>query len=105
MSRCGPAADLVGPDVALGEEVGEVDLEDAELVGPGVAEDPEVVAAFLLVVPAGGAERFESVDLGLDVVGTTSTGSTPGSVSACAPSTIASGAPKCRPPAVAPHAC
>ena len=40
----------------MGEQVGEVDPEDAELVVPGVAEDPEVVAAFLLVVVAGGAE-------------------------------------------------
>ena len=53
----------------MGEEFGEVDLEDAELVGPRVAEYPEVVAALLLVVPAGCAERFESLDLGLDVVG------------------------------------
>jgi len=28
-----------------------VDLQDTELVGPGIAEDPEVVAALLLVVP------------------------------------------------------
>ena len=39
---------------ALGEQVGEADLVDAELVVPGVAEDPEVVAAFLLVVPSSG---------------------------------------------------
>ena len=30
---------------------------------------PEVVAAFLLVVPACGSEGFEPLDLGLDVVG------------------------------------
>ena len=34
---------------------GEVDLQHAELVGPGVAKHPEVVAAFLLVVEACGA--------------------------------------------------
>jgi hypothetical protein len=34
-----------------------------------IAEDPEVVAAFLLVVPAGGAEGFEPANFGLDVVG------------------------------------
>jgi hypothetical protein len=36
---------------------------------PGDAEDPEVVAAFLLVVLAGDAEGFEAADFGLDVVG------------------------------------
>ena len=36
---------------------------------PGVAEDAEVVAAFLLVVLAGGAEGFEAADFGLAVVG------------------------------------
>jgi hypothetical protein len=41
-------------------------LEDAELVAPGVAHDPEVVAAFFLVVPTGRAEGFEASDLGLD---------------------------------------
>ncbi len=50
----------VWPGGCVDDEVGEVDLEDAELVVPGVAEDPEVVAAFLLVVPAGGAEGFEA---------------------------------------------
>lgn len=44
-------------------------VEDAELVVPGVAEDPEVVAAFALVVVPGGAEGFESSNLGFDVVG------------------------------------
>ena len=58
----------VWPGWALGEQVGEVDLEDAELVVPGVAEDPEVVAAFLLVVVTGRAEGFEAADFGLDVV-------------------------------------
>ena len=38
-------------------------------VVPGVAEDPEVVAAFLLVVVTGGAEGFEMANFGLDVVG------------------------------------
>jgi hypothetical protein len=47
----------------------EVDLQDAELVRPCVAEDPAVVAAFFLVVPACGAERFESLEFGHDVVG------------------------------------
>jgi hypothetical protein len=59
----------VWPGRALGEQVREVDLEDAELVVPGVAEDAEVVAAFLLVVLAGGAEGFEAADFGLAVVG------------------------------------
>jgi hypothetical protein len=35
----------------------------------GIAEDPEVLAAFLLVVVAGGAEGFETADFGLDIVG------------------------------------
>ena len=52
----------------MGEQVRKVDLKDAELVVPRVTEDPEVVAAFLLVVVPGGAERFESADLGFDVV-------------------------------------
>src|SRR6476660_5695122 len=60
---------LARPCWALREEVREVDLQHAELVGPRVAEDPEVVAAFLLVVPPRGTERFEPLDLGLDVVG------------------------------------
>jgi hypothetical protein len=37
---------------------------------PRVAQHPEVIAALLLVVVAGGAERFQALDLGLDVVGT-----------------------------------
>jgi hypothetical protein len=53
----------------LGEEVREFGLEYAEFVAPGVAEYPEVVTAFLLVVPAGGAECFEALDFGFDVVG------------------------------------
>src|SRR5689334_4409693 len=38
---------------APGEEVGELGLEDAEFVAPGVAHDPEVVVALLLVIPSG----------------------------------------------------
>ena len=44
-------------------------MEDAELVAPGVSEDPEVKAPLVLVVPAAGAEGFESLHFGLDVVG------------------------------------
>ena len=44
-------------------------VEHAELVAPGVAHDPEVEAALLLVVIAGGAQRFQALDLGLDIVG------------------------------------
>ena len=50
----------------MGQEIGEVELKDAELVVPGIVEHPEVVAAFLLVVVAGGAEGFEAADFGLD---------------------------------------
>ena len=42
-------------------------LQDAELVVPGVAHDPEVEAAELLVVVAGGAELLQAVNFGLDV--------------------------------------
>lgn len=44
-------------------------MEYAEFVVPGVAHDPEVEAAFLLVVLAGGTEGFEAGDFGVDVVG------------------------------------
>jgi hypothetical protein len=67
-SRIRQGSAEVWPGLPSGEYVREVDLEDAELVGPGIAEDPEVVAAFLLMVPAGGAELFEAADFGLDVV-------------------------------------
>ena len=35
----------------------------------GIAEDPEILAAFLLVVVAAGSEAFEAPDFGFDVVG------------------------------------
>src|SRR6266540_3647004 len=57
------------PGATLGEQLREVGLEHAELVAPRVAEYPEVVAALLLVVPAGGAERFEAFDFSFNVVG------------------------------------
>jgi hypothetical protein len=44
-------------------------LEHAELVAPGVAHDPEVKAALLLVVMAGRAQRLQALDLGLNIVG------------------------------------
>jgi hypothetical protein len=40
-------------------------LQHAELVAERVAQHPEVIAALLLVVPTGGAERFKALDLGL----------------------------------------
>jgi hypothetical protein len=55
--------------LALGEENGELGLQDTELVAPGVAHDPEVMSALLLVVPPLRAECFEPADLGLHVVG------------------------------------
>src|SRR3954454_11087992 len=67
--RCVRACRLLRPWRALFEQLREVDLEDTELVVPGVAKDPEVVPAFLLVVPACGSKGFEAADLGLDVVG------------------------------------
>jgi hypothetical protein len=56
------------PGVPAGEEVGEQGREDAELVAPGVAQDPELPATFGLMIPAGGAEGFEPGDFGFDVV-------------------------------------
>jgi len=44
-------------------------LQHAELVAPGVAHDPEVEAADLLVVVAGCSELLQAADFGLDVVG------------------------------------
>jgi hypothetical protein len=60
---------LGGPWSAPGEQVGEVRVEHAELVAPGVAQDPEVKAALLLVVIAGRAQRLQASDLGLNIVG------------------------------------
>jgi hypothetical protein len=44
-------------------------LEDAELVAPGIAEDPEVEAALVLVIPALGTEGFQALNFGLNVIG------------------------------------
>ena len=44
-------------------------MEHAELVAPGVAHDPEVKAALLLMVIAGRAQRLQASDLRLDIVG------------------------------------
>jgi hypothetical protein len=60
---------LGGPWPAPGEQLGEVRVEHAELVAPGVAHDPEVEAALLLVVVAGRAQRFQALDLGVNIVG------------------------------------
>lgn len=57
------------PWLAACEQLGELWLEHAELVAPGIAEGPEVLAAFLLVIASGGGEGFESAHLGLYVVG------------------------------------
>jgi len=43
-------------------------VEHAELVAPGVAHDPEVKAALLLMVIAGRAQRLQALDLGLNIV-------------------------------------
>ena len=55
---------LGGPWPAPGEQLGEVRVEHAELVAPGVAQDPEVKAALLLMVIAGRAQRLQALDLG-----------------------------------------
>src|SRR5215208_5477263 len=52
-----------------GEQLGEVRVEHTELVAPGVAHDPEVKAALLLMVIAGRAQRLQALDLGLNIVG------------------------------------
>jgi hypothetical protein len=57
------------PRLSLGQEVGKLRMEHAELVGPRVAHDPEVEAAFFLVVPPCCAEFFEALDLGVHIVG------------------------------------
>jgi hypothetical protein len=44
-------------------------MEHTELDAPGVAHDPEVKAALLLVVLAGRAQRLQALDLGLNIVG------------------------------------
>jgi hypothetical protein len=43
-------------------------VEHTELVAPGVAHDPEVKAALLLVVIAGRAQRLQALDLGFKFV-------------------------------------
>jgi len=55
----------MGPTVRVDPEVGELRVQDAELVAPGVVHDPEVEAAFLLMIPAGGAECFQAFDFGV----------------------------------------
>jgi hypothetical protein len=54
----------VGPWFSLGQELGELRVEHAELVVPRVAYDPELEAAFVLMVPPAGAQRFKALDLG-----------------------------------------
>src|SRR5215211_7437788 len=60
---------LAGPWPAPGEQLGEVRVEHAELVAPGVTQDPEVKAALLLMVIAGRAQCLQATDLGLNIVG------------------------------------
>lgn len=50
------------------QQVGGHGLEDAELVAEGIAQHPEVEASFLLVIPAGGAQLLQPLDLGFDGV-------------------------------------
>ena len=44
-------------------------MEHAELVAPGVAHDPQVKAALLLMVIAGRAQPLQASDLGLNIGG------------------------------------
>jgi hypothetical protein len=57
------------PGLLPSQEFGELRLQDAEFVAPRVVRDPEVKAAFGLVIPAGGAEGFQSADFSFHVVG------------------------------------
>lgn len=57
------------PSGSFGQEVGKDGLEHAEFVAPGIPQDPEVEAAFVLVVPALGAQSLEPRHFGLDIVG------------------------------------
>nr|WP_235215354.1 hypothetical protein [Phaeacidiphilus oryzae] len=43
-------------------------MQDAELVTPRAAQDPEVIPALVLMVPAGSSERFEPPDFGFHIV-------------------------------------
>jgi hypothetical protein len=60
---------LIVPGFSLSQEFGELRLKNAELVVPRVAHDPEVKAAFLLVIPLCRAECFEPLYFGFEVVG------------------------------------
>ena len=44
-------------------------MEHTEFVAPWVTQDPEVKAAFLLVIPSRRPECFEPLDLGPDIIG------------------------------------
>jgi hypothetical protein len=57
------------PGLLPGQEVGELRLKDAEFVAPRVVQDPEVKAAFGLMIPADGAESLSPADFDLHVVG------------------------------------
>jgi hypothetical protein len=59
----------VGPRWALCKESRELGLQDAELVAPWIAHDPEAMLALLLVAPPHGAECFKPADFSLHVVG------------------------------------
>ncbi len=57
------------PRLPLSQEFGELWLEYTEFVAPRVTHDPELKAAFSLVIPSLGAECFEALNLGFDIIG------------------------------------
>src|SRR5579875_715923 len=58
------------PWLSSGQESGELRLEYAELVVPWTSHNPEVEPPFLLMIPAGSAEGFQSPHLSLLLVQT-----------------------------------
>jgi hypothetical protein len=59
----------VNPWLLAGQEFGELRLEDAEFIAPRAAQDPEIKAAFIVMIPPGGTERLQAADFGLHIVG------------------------------------
>jgi hypothetical protein len=57
------------PWLSFGQESGELRLKYAELVVPWISHNPEVEPPFLLMIPAGSAEGFQSPHLSLYIVG------------------------------------
>ena len=52
-----------------GQEFGKLWIEHTEFVAPRITQNPEVEAAFLLVIPWRRPECFEPLDLSFDIIG------------------------------------